>query len=211
MSTPPRRVSAERGRRWFAACYERRARRGEPQPTRDDRQRVAGRAHGRVLEIGAGPGLNFAYYPKDADVVATEPDPHMLRRAEPRAAEHGVELRAAPAERIPFPDETFDTVVSSGVFCSVDDPERAIAEVRRVLRPGGELRFSEHVRGATGARRLMQRSLDPVHYRLFHCHIGRDTLALFRQAGFEIEELEHPRHADVTGVARKRTNVGPSA
>ncbi len=140
-------------------------------------------------------------------MVATEPDPHMLRRAEPRAAKHGVGLRAAPAERIPFPDASFDTVVSSGVFCSVDDPARAIAEVHRVLRPGGELRFGEHVRARRPARRLMQRVLDPLHHRMFRCHIGRDTLALFRKAGFNIEELDHPRYADVIGVARKSTEA----
>jgi len=164
---------------------------------------VAGEATGRVLEIGAGTGLNFAFYPEHAEVVATEPDPHMLRRAEPRAAEHGVDLRAAPAEHLPFPDGAFDTVVSTGVFCSVDDPGGALAEVRRVLRPGGQLRFSEHVRAERPLRRFMQRTLDPIHRLVFRCHIGRDTLKTMREAGFEIEDLERLRYADVMGVARK--------
>ncbi|MGH2676258.1 MAG: class I SAM-dependent methyltransferase, partial [Actinomycetota bacterium] len=170
---------------------------------RDLRTRTAGGARGRVLEVGAGTGFNFPYYPENADVVATEPDPEMLRLAEPRAREHGIDLRPAPAERLPFPDGSFDTVVATGVLCAVDDPARALEEVHRVLRPGGELRFSEHVRAEGAARRLMQRSLDPIHYRLFRCHIGRDTLLLLREAGFEIEDLDHPRHADVLGVARK--------
>jgi ubiquinone/menaquinone biosynthesis C-methylase UbiE len=198
------RVSAERGHRWFAAGYERRGVRSEESEyAREIRTRVAGEAGGRVLEIGAGTGFNFPYYPEGAEVVATEPDPHMLRKAEPRARERGIELRAAPAEHLPFPDADFDTIVATGVLCAVDHPERALSEAHRVLRPGGELRFSEHVRGRGPLRRAMQRTLDPVHFRLFRCHIGRDTLRLMREAGFEIEELDRRRYADVIGVARK--------
>jgi ubiquinone/menaquinone biosynthesis C-methylase UbiE len=197
-------VSAERGHRWFAAGYERRGRRNEnTEYARDIRTRVAGGAAGRILEIGAGTGFNFPYYSAGAEVVATEPDPEMLERAEPRARDHGVELRAAPAERLPFPDASFDTVVSTGVFCAVDDPARALGEAHRVLRPGGTLRFSEHVRGERPLRRFWQRTADPIHYRMFRCHIGRDTLRTMREAGFEIEDLERLRHADVAGVARK--------
>jgi SAM-dependent methyltransferase len=198
------RVSAERGHRWFAAGYERRGVRSEDSEyAREIRTRAAGGAEGRVLEIGAGTGFNFPYYPEGTEVVATEPDPHMLRRAEPRARAHGIDLRAAPAEQLPFPDAGFDTVVATGVLCAVDDPARALAEVHRVLRPGGGFRFSEHVRGKSSLRRAMQRTLDPIHYRLFRCHIGRDTLRLMAEAGFEIEELDRRRYADVVGVARK--------
>lgn len=197
------RVSAERGHRWFAALYERRGRRGESGYLEDIRRRVAGEAKGRVLEIGAGTGFNFPHYPEEAEVVAIEPDPFMLRKAESRAASHGVDLQAAPAERLPFPDDSFDTVVSTGVFCSVDDPARALSEVHRVLRPGGTVRFSEHVRGERPLRRFMQRTLDPIHSRLFRCHIGRDTIGLMREVGFEVEDLDRLQHADVLGVARK--------
>jgi ubiquinone/menaquinone biosynthesis C-methylase UbiE len=196
-------VSAERGRRWFAAAYERRGRRGESPYQRELRSRVAGEATGRVLEIGAGTGFNFPYYGDGTTVVATEPNPEMLRRAEPRARELGIELRAAPAEHLPFPDASFDTVVATGVFCSVDDPSRALAEVHRVLRAGGELRFNEHVRGAGRGRRLMQRALEPLHYRVFHCHIGRDTIVTMRRAGFDVD-FDRLRYADVVGTARKR-------
>lgn len=198
-----RRASAERGHRWFATCYERRGRRGESEYDQELRARVAGEATGRVLEIGAGTGFNFPYYREDADVVATEPDPFMVERARPRAEEYDIDLRAAPAERLPFRDASFDTVVSTGVFCSVDDPMRALAEVRRVLQPGGTLRFSEHVRASRPARRLMQRTLDPVHRLVFRCHIGRDTLRLMREVGFELEVVDRLRYADVVGVARK--------
>jgi len=197
-------VSAERRPGWFARGYERKGRRFETtERARELRTRTAGGARGRVLEIGAGTGFNFKYYADDARVVATEPDPEMRRLAEGRAREHGIDLRPAPAERLPFRDAEFDTVVSTGVFCAVDDPAAALLEVRRVLRAGGEVRFSEHVRARSAVRRVMQRTLDPLHYRLFRCHIGRDTLRLMSEAGFEIAELEHPRHADVLGVARK--------
>jgi ubiquinone/menaquinone biosynthesis C-methylase UbiE len=201
----PQRVSAERGHRWFAASYERKSRRSEhTDETRTLRTRVAGDAEGRTLEIGAGTGFNFSYYPDRASVVATEPDPEMLRRAEPRAEEHGIELRLAPAERLPFADASFDTVVSTGVFCSVDDPTKALAEVHRVLRPGGTIRFWEHTRAEGAGRRVVQRAFDPLHHRLFRCHIGRDTLRFMEETGFHIVELERLRHADVIGVARKR-------
>jgi SAM-dependent methyltransferase len=197
-------VSAERRGSWFARGYERRGRKVEATDRiKRIRTRVAGSAHGRVLEIGAGTGFNFPYYPADAQVVAIEPDPEMHVLAGPRADAHGVDLRAAPAERLPFSDGEFDAVVSTGVFCAVDDPDAALTEVHRVLRPGGELRFSEHVRGRSALRRLMQRTLDPLHYRMFKCHIGRDTLRRMRDTGFEFIELEHPRHADALGVARK--------
>lgn len=163
---------------------------------------MAGEATGRILEIGAGTGFNFPYYHDGADVVATEPNPEMLRRAEPRAREQGIELRSAPAERLPFEDASFDTVVATGVFCSVDDPARALSEVHRVLKPRGELRFNEHVRARSASRRLMQRSLDWIHYPIFHCHIGRDTIGSMQDAGFEVE-FDRMQHADVIGVARK--------
>ena len=203
MERPPNHpVSAERGHRLHAACYERRGRRHSDYD-QELRSRVAGEATGRILEIGAGTGFNFPYYAPDASVVATEPDPEMRRRAEPRAREHGIELRAGPAEHLPFPDASFDTVVSSGVLCAVDDPVRALSEVRRVLKPGGTIRFSEHVRAEGAGRRAMQRTLDPIHYRLFRCHIGRDTLRSMRRMGLEVDELDRLRYADVLGVARK--------
>jgi ubiquinone/menaquinone biosynthesis C-methylase UbiE len=201
----PRKVSAERGHRWFAASYERKGKRSErTDETRTLRIRAAGEATGRILEIGAGTGFNFPYYREGASIVATEPDPQMLRRAEPRAAEHGIQLLPAPAERLPFPDESFDTVVSTGVFCSVDDPVKALAEVHRVLRAGGTIRFWEHTRAERAGRRAMQRAFDPLHHLLFRCHIGRDTPRLMEDAGFEIIELERLQHADVFGVAGKR-------
>ena len=197
-------VSAERGHRWFAAFYDRFAGRSEAgEYARDIRSRTAGRAEGRILEIGAGTGFNFPHYPEGAEVVATEPDPYMLRRAEARARARGIDLRAAPAERLPFPDAALDTVVTTGVLCAVDDPAGAAAEAFRVLRPAGALRFSEHVRAERPLRRAMQRTLDPIHYRLFRCHIGRDTVRVLREAGFEMDDLEHLQHADVLGVARK--------
>src|SRR5262249_8803014 len=111
-------ASAMKGHRWFAAVYGAQARRERPAMVRM-RRRVAGGASGRVLEIGAGTGANLPFYPNDADVVATEPDPFMLRRARAGVAQQGrtVELHQAPAEALPFPAASFDTVVSTLVLC----------------------------------------------------------------------------------------------
>src|SRR5262249_31667794 len=142
-------ASAMKGHRWFAAVYGAQARRERPAMVRM-RRRVAGGASGRGLEIGAGTGGNLPFFPNDADGVATAPDPFMLRRGGVGVAQQGrtVELHQAPAEALPFPAASFDTVVSTLVLCSVDCSERALHEIRRVLKPGGTLRFYEHVRGS---------------------------------------------------------------
>src|ERR1043166_4844706 len=134
---------------WFAALYDRVSAPMERGFMRGVREDLVGTASGRVLELGCGTGANFAYYRDGAtEVVATEPDPHMLERARKRAADVGrsVDIRRVPAEALPFPDASFDTVLSTLVLCTVDEPARALAEVKRVLRPGGEFRFCEHVR-----------------------------------------------------------------
>ena len=131
-----------------AAFYDAFLWRGERRGMRDRRQAVLGQARGRTLEIGAGTGLNLPYYP-DAigELFVTEPVAAMAARLEQRAAKQDrIRVVAAPAEELPFDDDSFDTVVSTMVFCTVEDPERAIAEVARVLKPGGQLLFIEHVR-----------------------------------------------------------------
>src|SRR5213594_1343369 len=129
---------------WFAAVYDRinaAMERGFMRPVREE---LVGSARGRVLEIGCGTGANFRYYRDGAtEVIATEPDPYMLERAARRAKEAGrpIELRQAPAEALPFADRSFDTVLSTLVLCTVRDPSRALAEMRRVLAANGELHF----------------------------------------------------------------------
>src|SRR5262245_11471265 len=113
------------------------------------RRKALANARGRVLEIGGGTGFNLAHYPRDVrELVISEPAPGMLERARRRAAETDLPVTTlqAPAEHLPFEDHSFDTVVSTLVLCSVEDVDRALAEIHRVLRPGGQLIFVEHVR-----------------------------------------------------------------
>lgn len=161
------------------------------------REELAGSAEGCVLEIGCGTGANFSHYTEKAtEVVATEPDPYMLQRAEKRAAQmdRPIAVHQAPAEELPFPDASFDTVVSTLVLCSVDDPAKALSEVRRVLKPGGELRFYEHVRYESAFGGFWQDLVAPVWGWLGGgCHPNRDTAASIREAGFTIEKLERSK------------------
>ncbi len=184
----------QKGHKWFASIYDSMTARAERTFMRDVRDEIAGGARGRVLEIGAGTGANFPYYnDQTEELIATEPDPHMLKRAKSRAEDVGrtIELRQAPAEELPFDDDSFDTVVSTLVMCTVPDPLRALSEVRRVLKPSGELRMFEHVRYENAFGAFWQDLVTPP-WRWFvaGCHPNRDTAGLVREAGFVFQRLE---------------------
>ncbi|MEU6507517.1 class I SAM-dependent methyltransferase [Streptomyces sp. NPDC046942] len=153
------------------------------------RTRLLAGLSGRVIEIGAGNGLNFAHYPAAvAEVVALEPEPLLRQLARQAAlrAEVPVDVVPGAAEALPVKSEAFDAAVLSLVLCSVRDVARTLAEVRRVLRPGGEVRFFEHGRGGGRAMTLTQQALDrTVWPALFGgCHVAREPVAALREAGF---------------------------
>ena len=157
------------------------------------RRGLLAEAHGAVLEIGAGTGLNLRHYPADLDqLVLAEPGARMGDHIDLDRAPAGVPVRLepAPAEYLPFDDGSFDTVVSTLVLCTVGDPERAVAEVARVLRPGGRLLFLEHVRADQGWRRAMQRrSVRPWAAFADGCQCDRPTLATI-EAKMRIASIE---------------------
>lgn len=159
----------------------------------EHRRRLVEDANGEVLEIGAGTGKNLPLYRAATRVVALEPDPAMRARAREaaRSARVPVEVVEGDAVALPFPDGSFDTVVSSLVLCTVPDPARALAEARRVLRPAGTLRFYEHVRADDPRLARWQDRLErPWGWIGRGCHPNRDTGAAVAEAGFAVVSLE---------------------
>lgn len=147
-------------------------------------------AHGRVVEIGAGTGLNVAHYPDTIDeLVLVEPEPAMRRKLARRGGRHAGSARIcdAPAERLPFADGSVDTIVSTLVLCTVDDPESALREIARVLRPDGQLLFIEHVRASSPLLATFQDKLvRPWRGFAGGCVCNRPTLELMRTCGFDV-------------------------
>jgi ubiquinone/menaquinone biosynthesis C-methylase UbiE len=174
--------------RFLAAVYDRGARRVEEAGLAERRRALLASLEGDVLEVGAGTGINLEHYPDGARLVLLEPDPHMRRRLEERLVSSGrrAEIVAAPAETLPFSDASFDAVVSTLVLCSVGDLERALLEIRRVLRPDGRLALIEHVRGE-GPRALLQEVIAPPSRLLLACSPNRRTADAIRAASFAFE------------------------
>jgi ubiquinone/menaquinone biosynthesis C-methylase UbiE len=169
------------------------------------RRRQLEAASGRVLEVGGGTGANLPHYPEVEELVVTEPDEAMLRRARRRLERSGrrATLVRASAQALPFPDASFDTVVSTVVLCSVPDQDEALREIRRVLRPGGQLLFAEHVRSDDPRRARWQDRLErPWRLVAGGCHPNRDTLVRIEAAGFAVEVVERGELPHVPRLVR---------
>ena len=202
----------------FARMYMRAAQTAEQRGTAEHRGRLLERLSGRVTELGAGHGLNFPHYPPEVtEVIAVEPEPSLRAAAEEAAASAPLPVRVVGgiADQLPLEDASVDAAVASLVLCSVPDQERALAELRRVLRPGGELRFYEHVVPNCQPKRLLLQALDRsgIWPKIAGgCHPARDTTAAIVASGFQIETIDRfgfapaplqPRIPHILGVARR--------
>ena len=196
------------GHRTFARVWDWMSRH-EGRRERRFRAEVAGGARGETLELGYGVGSNWPFLPPEIEYTGIEPDPFMRERAgrnlpPGRGAFHPME---GDAQALCFPDANFDTVIATLVFCTIPDADTALAEARRVLKPGGELRFWEHVRahGRFGSR--AQDLITPLWKRLGGgCHPNRETLAAIRHAGFEVASLREVKIGPlpaIVGVATR--------
>jgi ubiquinone/menaquinone biosynthesis C-methylase UbiE len=182
--------------RAFSVAYDRGFQGAEDAGLRDMRRELLAQARGRVLELGAGTGLNLEHYPEEIEgLTMVEPDPHMTKQLREKLAQSGrsseVSVVEAPGEELPFADASFDTVTVTLVLCTVPDPEASLAEIRRVLTPGGQLLFLEHVRaGEPGLARWQDRLESPWRFLADGCHCNRDTVAAIDAAGFKLGEIE---------------------
>lgn len=181
--------------RMFSALYDRAFEATEEAGLREMRAELLKQARGRVLELGSGTGLNLELYPREGleSLTVTEPDPHMFKQLRKRAADAcpGADLLEAGAESLPFADDSFDTVVVTLVLCTVPDQPAALKEISRVLEPGGQLLFLEHVRSDHPDLAKWQDRLEtPWRFLGDGCHCNRDTVAGLKAAGFEMGEVD---------------------
>jgi ubiquinone/menaquinone biosynthesis C-methylase UbiE len=179
----------------FARLYPHISHAAEQRGAAEHRRTLLAGLHGRVIEVGSGHGLNFPYYPRTVtEVVAVEPEPHLrgLAREAAATAPVPVTVSEGAAEALPFGDAEFDAAVASLVLCSVEDQRASLAEIRRVLRSGGELRYYEHVISHRPLAARVQRLLDATFYPPLAggCHAARKTGEAIRHAGFQIEREE---------------------
>jgi SAM-dependent methyltransferase len=179
--------------KFFAMTYDRQIAKVDKAGLRAMRERLLAGASGDVLEIGGGTGANLPCYgPAVRSLMITEPQPPMLRRLEGnvRARRPDAKVLRAPAEDLPFDDDSFDVAVSTLVLCGVDDQPRALRELRRVLRPGGTLLFIEHVRSADPGTSRLQDRMNWLNRLVVCCDCNRPTLDTIRGVGFTVAQVE---------------------
>jgi ubiquinone/menaquinone biosynthesis C-methylase UbiE len=192
--------------RGFAAIYDRGLKATEEAGLREMRRETLARASGRTLDIGAGTGANIGLFPAAvSELVLVEPDPHMFKKLREKLAGSGEGVAAieAPAEGLPFAEDSVDTVVFTLVLCTVPDPAAALAEAARVLRPGGDLLFVEHVRSRhPGLAGWQDRLEKPWRFLADGCHCNRDTVAMIEASPFELGQVEHERLPKAAPIIR---------
>jgi len=183
--------------RMFAAGYDTFMSGSEKAGLRERREKLLGEARGRVLEIGGGTGANLPFYGDGVEeIVVTEPEDLMAKRLEKKlpGVTRPVQVLRAPAEQLPFEDGSFDYVVTTLVLCTVDDPDRALQEAHRVLKPGGRLLFLEHVRSDDAKVARWQDRLNGFQKRFAcGCNCNRATLDTIQKQGFTVDAIEHER------------------
>jgi ubiquinone/menaquinone biosynthesis C-methylase UbiE len=189
----------------WARMYERINARAEAAGLGEERRRLLAGARGATIEIGAGTGLNVAYYPAELErLVLVEPDPHMAARLERRVRQQRpeAEIVNSTAEDLPFPDGMFDTAVATFVLCTVPNPRKALAEIRRVLRSDGRLLFLEHVRSADQRLARKQDRIRRLYRALIDCEPNRETLTTIASSGFTVESVRQGEVPAVPAVER---------
>lgn len=202
--------------RIFAATYDRCLQATEEAGLGEMRHELLAGASGRVLELGAGTGVNLDHYPPAVEeLVLVEPDPHMAKRLRARlaASSRPATVLEAPGERLPFGAGEFDLAVATLVLCTVPDPAATLAELRRVLAPAGRLLLIEHVRSQEeGSARWQDRLHGPWRFLADGCHCNRDTAAALAAAGFETAALERGEMPKAPPIVRPliRGQVTPS-
>lgn len=191
--------------RFFAATYDRMLRGAEEGGLREMRRGLLAEASGRTIDLGAGTGANLDLFPQAVtELIMAEPDPHMLKQLRAKATDRGgVEVVQASAQALPFDDDSFDTAVFTLVLCTVPDPQRALAEAARVLKPGGKLLFIEHVRSDDpGMARWQDRLEGPWRFIGDGCHCNRDTAATIGASPLELKQLGHERLPKAPPIVR---------
>jgi ubiquinone/menaquinone biosynthesis C-methylase UbiE len=170
------------------------------------REWVCAQAEGDVLEIGVGTGRNLEHYPRGVRITGVDISPAMLAVARERAGRLGlaVDLREGDAQKLDLPDARFDTVVFALSLCSIPRPQEAVAEAKRVLRPGGVLLLLEHVRSPILPVQIVQRLLDPLLVWLQGDHLVREPIQYLKAAGFAVERLERSKLGIVERVRARR-------
>jgi SAM-dependent methyltransferase len=201
----------------FALIYDRQMSKVEAAGLHARREGLLTGAKGRVIEIGAGTGVNLPIYGAEVEsLTVTEPEPPMLRRLERRAHQQAPDalVLRAPAEDLPFDDDSFDVAVSTLVLCGVSDQPRALRELHRVLRPGGELLFIEHVRSSDPKMARRQDRMNGLNRFLAGCECTRATLESIEANGFDVTDVEHtmpekmPSHLQPFVIGTARATVG---